>query len=394
MAYGLTRIDSKTNQMKNRIKIIADDKIPFLNGVLEPFAEVSYLSHKEINSDSVKDVDALLIRTRTKCNAELLEGSNVKFIATATIGYDHIDDAYCDSKNISWISAPGCNSSSVQQYISSALVTIAERKKIKLAEQTIGIIGVGNVGSKVEKVAKAFGMNVLLCDPPRQRTEGGNQFVPLDELVNISDIITFHVPLNRNGVDKTFHMADEHFFESFSESKIIFNSSRGEVIETNALKSAIKNGNVSNLVLDVWENEPNIDLELLELADLATPHIAGYSADGKANGTAMCVKGVADYFNLPLDKDWFPNEIPNPNSSEIIKLDCKGLDEQEIIYKVILHTYEIEEDDQRLRASLETFEKQRGDYPVRREFTFYTLDLKNCEESVQNKLYQLGFKKN
>ncbi|MFA7421177.1 MAG: 4-phosphoerythronate dehydrogenase PdxB [Melioribacteraceae bacterium] len=380
--------------MNNRIKIIADDKIPFLKGVLEPFADVIYLSPKQITKEAVNDTDALLVRTRTKCNAELLEGSNVKFIATATIGYDHIDGAYCDSKNIKWISAPGCNSSSVQQYIASALVTISDRNKIKLTEQTIGIVGVGNVGSKVEKIAKAFGMNVLLCDPPRERAEANNQFISLDELVKKSDIITFHVPLNRSGEDKTFHMADEQFFESFSESKIVFNSSRGEVIDTNALKDAVKNGSVSDLVLDVWENEPTIDLELLELADIATPHIAGYSADGKANGTAMCVNGLAEYFGLPLDKDWYPNEIPNPKSSEIIKLDCNGLDEQEIISKIISHTYNIEEDDQRLRTSVDTFEKQRGDYPVRREFTFYTLDLQNCRESVQNKLYQLGFKRN
>ncbi len=380
--------------MNNRIKIIADDKIPFLKGVLEPFAQVTYLSPKQITKEAVNDADALLVRTRTKCNAELLEDSNVKFIATATIGYDHIDRVYCDSKNIRWVSAPGCNSSSVQQYIASALVTIANRKKIKLAEQTIGIVGVGNVGSKIEKVAKTFGMDVLLCDPPRQRVEANNQFVSLDELVKKSDIITFHVPLNRSGEDKTFHIADEQFFESFSESKIVFNSSRGEVIETNALKNAVKNGSVADLLLDVWENEPNIDLELLDLTDIATPHIAGYSADGKANGTAMCVKELANYFNLPIDTDWYPNEIPNPKNPAIIKLDCNGLEEEEVIKKVILHTYKIEEDDQRLRAEVETFEKQRGDYPVRREFTFYTLDLKNCKENVQNKLYQLGFKRN
>ncbi|KAF0152522.1 MAG: erythronate-4-phosphate dehydrogenase [Ignavibacteria bacterium] len=379
--------------MNNRIKIIADDKIPFLKDVLEPFADINYLSPKEITKEVVNDADALLIRTRTKCNVELLEGSKVKFIATATIGYDHIDGAYCDSKNIKWLSAPGCNSSSVQQYIASALFTIAARKNIYLQDQTLGIVGVGNVGSKVAKLAKAIGMNVLLCDPPRQRTEGGNQFVSLNKLIEKSNIITFHVPLNRSGEDKTFHLADEKFFESFPESKIVFNSSRGEVIETSALKNALRNGSVSDLVLDVWENEPNIDLELLELAYLATPHIAGYSADGKANGTAMCVNGLADFFNLTLDKNWYPNKIPNPNNSPIIEFDCSALSEQEIITKVILDTYKIEEDDQCLRASVRTFEKQRGDYPVRREFNYYSLDLKNCTQQVLDKLFLVGFKK-
>jgi erythronate-4-phosphate dehydrogenase len=377
--------------MNNRIKIVADDKIPFLKGVLEPFAQISYLPPKEITKETVKDADALLVRTRTKCNAELLENSKVKFIATATIGYDHIDSEYCDSKNIIWVSAPGCNSGSVQQYIASALMTIAASKKLRLGNLTIGIVGVGNVGSKVDKLAKAIGMNVLLCDPPRQRREGGNQFVPLAELVKKSDIITFHVPLNRNGEDKTFHMADERFFESFAESKIIFNSSRGEVIETNVLKNAVKNGSVSDLVLDVWENEPNVDLELLELADIATPHIAGYSADGKANGTAMCVNALSQYFGLGLEENWYPAVVPNPIGSKIITVDCTDKDEQTIISEVIFATYNIIDDDKCLRLSPGTFENQRSDYPVRREFPFYILQLLNCKESLSDKFYQLGF---
>ncbi|MEW6652326.1 MAG: 4-phosphoerythronate dehydrogenase [Bacteroidota bacterium] len=378
--------------MTARIKIIADDKIPFLKGVLEPFADIAYLSPKEITKEVVGDADALLIRTRTKCNAELLENSDLKFIATATIGYDHIDTAYCGSKNIKWISAPGCNSSSVQQYIASALATVAARNSFELTAKTLGIVGVGNVGNKVEKFAKAIGMNVLLCDPPRARTEGCNPFVSLDELIAKSNIITFHVPLNRSGEDKTFHLADSKFFESFSDSKIIFNSSRGEVVETQALKHAIKNGKVSCAVLDVWENEPNIDLELLELVDLATPHIAGYSADGKANGTAKCVNGLADFFNLPLQSRWYPQEIPKAYNSEVINFDCTGFNVHEIISKVILHTYKIEEDDKRLRTSIDTFEKQRGDYHARREFNYYTLSLDNCTDSVLNKLHQIGFK--
>lgn len=379
--------------MINRIKIIVDNKIPFLRGVLEPFADILYLSPKEINNETVKDADALIIRTRTKCNAGLLENSKVKFIATATIGFDHIDSSYCGLNNIKWVSSPGCNSSSVHQYIASALVTLAERKKINLADKTIGIVGVGNVGSKIEKFARAIGMNVMLCDPPRQRNEGNSNFISLNELVEKSDIITFHVPLNRNGEDKTYHLADEKFIQKFNSSKIIINSSRGEVVETSALKNALKNGLVSSAVLDVWESEPNIDEELLSLVDLATPHIAGYSADGKANGTAMSVNALVKYFNLELANDWYPNEIPAAGNSIIIDYDCDKLSEQEIISKVILHTYKIAEDDNRLRESVQTFEKQRGEYPVRREFHNYSLDLKNCSEATKEKLYQIGFKK-
>ena len=379
--------------MNNRIKIVADDKIPFLKGVLEPFADVIYLPPKEISRETVKDADALLVRTRTKCNADLLENLSVKFIATATIGFDHIDGAYCDANKIRWMSAPGCNSSSVQQYIASALVTIAANKKFKLSDKTIGIVGVGNVGSKVEKLASALGMKVLLNDPPRARKEGGEKFVSLDELIEKSDIITFHVPLNKAGVDKTFHLADEKFFEKFNKSKIMINSSRGEVVETNALKLAVKDGSVSDLVLDVWENEPNIDSELLELTDIATSHIAGYSADGKANGTAICVNALSEYFNLGLEKNWYPKEIPNPVNSSIIEMDCLGKTEDEIFSSAILSTYNIIEDDKRLRSSAHTFEKQRGDYPVRREFPYYSLKLSNCEKAIQEKLYQIKFRK-
>jgi len=194
--------------MKNKLKVVADNKIPFLEGVLEPFAEVKYLSPSEINNESIKGTDALIIRTRTKCDTKLLNGSDVKFIATATIGFDHIDTQYCDQKNIKWVSAPGCNSSSVMQYISSAFVTIAKKKKLEFNKLTVGIIGVGNVGKKIEKAARAMGINVLLNDQPRMRAEGKNGFVELNDLIKNSNIITFHVPLIKEGIDKTYHMAD------------------------------------------------------------------------------------------------------------------------------------------------------------------------------------------
>ena len=222
------------------IKIIADDKIPYLKGVFEPVAEVKYLKQEDIINENIRDADALIIRTRTRCNAELLDNSMVKFIATTTIGIDHIDTAFCESKGIKWVNAPGCNSSSVQQYLVSALLTIAKLKNFPLDKKTIGIVGVGNVGSKVEKIARLLGMKVLLNDPPRERKEGTKRFVPLDQLVDESDIITFHVPLNKNGIDKTFHLADESFFEKFNNSKILINTSRGEIVDTISVKNAIK----------------------------------------------------------------------------------------------------------------------------------------------------------
>lgn len=377
--------------MNKKIKIIADDKIPFLKGVLEPFASIEYLNYSQITNEKLKDVDALLIRTRTKCNKELLEGTKVKFIATATIGFDHIDTKYCDEKNIKWLNAPGCNSGSVMQYFASAILSLAHKKNISLKDKTLGIIGVGNVGSKVERFAKTIGMKVLLNDPPRERAEGKDKFVSLDELISKSDIITFHVPLNKEGNDKTFHLADKNFFNKFDEQKIIINTSRGEVIDTSALKEAIEEEKISFLVLDVWENEPNIDIDLLSKTDIATPHIAGYSADGKANGTSICVNALNEFFNLGLEKKWYPKEIPAPNNSSFIEIDCSTKSEQEIIFDVINHTYKIYDDDFRLRNSVQSFEKQRANYPIRREFHYYTLKLKNVYTSLQEIFMNLGF---
>lgn len=378
--------------MNVKTKIIADDKIPFLKGVLEPFADIEYYLGKEITNKIVKDADALITRTRTKCNKDLLDDSSIKLITTATIGYDHIDTKYCDENNIKWINAPGCNSSSVMQYITSALLTIANKEKINLSEKTIGIIGVGNVGSKIQKVAEILGMKILLNDPPRERKEGNEKFCSLKKIIAEADIITFHVPLNKVGSDKTYHLADDNFFNQLKKKSIIINSSRGEVVETNALKSAIKNKQISNVILDVWENEPNIDLELLDLIDIATPHIAGYSADGKANGTSVCVNEINKYFNLGLEKKWYPKNIPLPQNGNEININCSNKQDQELLFEIVEQTYSIVEDDYRLRNSTHTFEKQRGDYPVRREFNNYILNIENCNNDVICKLSKLGFK--
>ena len=378
--------------MNNKIKIVADDKIPFLKGVLEPYANVEYIPGNKISKENILYADALIIRTRTKCNSYLLEGTNVKIVTTATIGTDHIDIEYCEKNNIKWLNAPGCNSTSVMQYVSSTLLTIAENDKFKLNEKTIGIVGVGNVGSKVKRMAETLGMKVLLNDPPRETKEGSKEFCSFNRIMRECDIITFHVPLNKVGENKTFHLADEKFFNSLERKPIIINSSRGEVIKTSALKDAITKGMIRNSVLDVWENEPEIDVELLNLLNFATPHIAGYSADGKANGTAVCVNAVNDFFNLGIDTNWYPNNIPSSESGNNIEIQCKNKHDQEIIKEAVDKTYKISEDDKILRNSPKTFEKQRGDYPIRREFSNYEVVLTDCELDVVNKLEILGFK--
>ena len=356
------------------LKIVADDKIPFLQGILEPFAQVIYLPGGKISRGDLLDADALLTRTRTKCTAELLDGTSVKFIASATIGYDHIDTQYCDAKGICWTNAPGCNSESVAQYITSLLLNQSFRTKRPLDGLTLGVIGVGNVGSKVARNARTLGMRVLLNDPPRARREGTAAFAGADEICRQADFITCHVPLNREGIDNTFHYADENFFTKLERRPFFINSSRGEVCDNQALKRALQEGKLSGAALDVWENEPDIDLELLSLLDFATPHIAGYSADGKANGTAMSIQSLVKFFEL--EKEFDPvvlrrPPLPQQRMVDLMPYFHAGADKTELLYRAVTASYDIVSDDHRLRGAPADFEKQRGSYPLRREFDSY-----------------------
>ena len=372
------------------MKIVADNKIPFLKGVLEPYAEVVYLPGAKIAKSDLLDADGLIVRTRTKCKRDLLEGTNIKFVATATIGFDHIDGAYCDSTGITWTNAAGCNSSSVAQYIASTILNLAVGKKFRLSDMTIGIVGVGNVGSKVAKFAKTAGMKVLLNDPPRARKEGETGFVSLEQIKAEADIITFHVPLTMDGPDKTYHMADKIFFNSIAKRAWFINSSRGEVTDTAELKNILKTGSIAGAILDVWENEPNIDLEMLALAKFATPHIAGYSTDGKANGTAMSVQALSKFFGNRELEAWYPKDVPKPEISTI-RIDCKGKAKEQILLEAVKFTYDVKEDGQRLRSAPERFEKLREEYPLRREFPVYKIELANDTADLAGILGELGF---
>lgn len=370
------------------MKIIIDNKIPYIKGVLEPFAGVVYLPGSKTTPDAVKSADALITRTRTKCNRQLLEGSKVKFIATATIGFDHIDTEYCKQAGIKWTNAPGCNAGSVNQYIASALFSFSSDKKFELKDKTIGIVGVGHVGSKVAALCKTIGMRVLLNDPPRERLEGREKFVTLQKIREEADIITFHVPLNRSGSDATYHMVNHEFLNNINQPLLI-NSSRGEIFDTTAIKEAIKKKLVSGFIVDCWENEPDIDLELLNLADYTTPHIAGYSKDGKANGTKMSVQAISRFFNLGID-DWEPENVELPDST-VISINGDQKSENSILAEAVISTYDIKTDHKALRESHRLFEKLRGDYPVRREFETYSLQLTNVKESISQKLKEMGF---
>lgn len=344
------------------MKVIVDDKIPFIKEAIEKIAdEVVYAPGKDFTPSLVKDADALIIRTRTRCNRELLEGSKVKFIATATIGFDHIDAEYCREAGITWTNAPGCNSASVAQYLQSSLILLQALKGINLPEVTIGIIGVGNVGSKVAKVAQELGMRVLLNDLPREDKEGKQGFSSLQTLAEECDILTFHVPLYKEGGYKTCHLADNAFFQSLKRKPVIINTSRGEIIETDALLNALDTGLVSDAIIDVWENEPAINLTLLDKVFLGTPHIAGYSADGKANATRMSLDALCRYFNIQADYQIIP---PAPSQPRITA---------DTLSAAYLQMYDPRQDSNALKTHPELFEKLRGDYPLRREKEAYVI---------------------
>ena len=337
------------------MKVIVDNKIPYIKGQIEKVAdEVVYLPGNAFSREEVADADALIVRTRTICNRELLEGSRVKFIATATIGFDHIDVVYCQEAGIAWTNCPGCNAGSVEQYVHAALLLLKRRKGLDLNRATLGIVGVGHVGKRVKRMAEELGMRVLLNDPPRE-DNGEMGFVSLQTLARESDVITFHTPLNREGKYKTFHLADRKFFDSLERKPFLINSSRGEVVETGALLAALREGKVKEAIIDTWESEPDINLELLDSVFIGTPHIAGYSADGKANATRMSLEALCRFMGKEEHFDVAPLSLPERTYS----------DDAETAF---LQLYNPMDDHDRLKSEPERFEWLRGNYPLRREF--------------------------
>ncbi|MBR4089247.1 MAG: 4-phosphoerythronate dehydrogenase [Bacteroidales bacterium] len=356
------------------MKIVVDKDIPFIGGVLEEFAQVVYLPGKEIVPEVVKDADALVMRTRTKCYASLLEGSSVKFIATATIGTDHIDLEYCAAAGIAVKNAAGCNSGGVMQYVFTSLFALARKNDIILTGKSvpdfkIGIIGVGNVGAKVAAFGEYLGFEVLRCDPNKEREQtlafnrgeiplkDFKDFYSLEYVLEQSDIITLHTDLNPSSRG----LAGEEFFAKMKEGSIFINSSRGEVVCDAALKRYREK--LSGIILDVWNGEPDIDLELLEMADIATPHIAGYSYEGKVNGTTMAVKALAEYFNIePLKNFRITPPDSNKNFFNKENLTQNQISEYfENIFPIFEHCADLKQNPQ-------DFEKLRSNFKYRREF--------------------------
>lgn len=334
------------------MRICIDDKIPYVRGVFEPYAEVEYLPGGLASPGKLRHADALLIRTRTLCNETSLAQSRVRFIATATIGYDHIDTDYCRQNGIVWKNAAGCNADSVAMYVGCALKHLAQKYSFNLKDKTLGIVGLGYVGEKVAAVASQLGCRVLKNDPLRQSamlegktcsdnglpyTDRAEDYISLDELMARADIISLHPNLHYETPYASYHLFDEKRLSQMQKHQILINASRGEVVDNEALKTALQHRSIKAAVLDVWENEPQIDQELLRLVAIATPHIAGYAIDGKANGSTMSVQAIARFFGIEDLYHWTAG--PQPEST--------------IPYDILL-------DDTALRQCPESFESLRS----------------------------------
>lgn len=328
---------------------MVERNIPFIKGMLESVADVAYLPADEITNGALADADALITRTRTRCDAALLDGVRCRFIATATIGTDHIDLPYCAKNGITVANAPGCNAPAVAQWVlSSALRLMRGRPQGKV----VGIVGAGHVGTVVDRWARSVGFTTLLCDPPRAEREAAGGFVSIDEIASRADIITFHTPLTVAGPCPTYHMAGEAFFRSCLRAPIVMNAARGAVVDTSAVIDALESGMVSSAAIDCWEGEPAVSGRLLSLAAVATPHIAGYSLEGKIRATQMALDALSAHFGLPrLLADATP--APDPKMA--------------VTASEVLESYDPMVDTRRLKASPGEFEALRNNYDYRPE---------------------------
>ncbi|MDF7802076.1 4-phosphoerythronate dehydrogenase [Pontiellaceae bacterium B1224] len=352
---------------------------------------------REITRDDLLDADALIIRSKTKATEELLKGTPVKFVGTATAGTDHIDAGWLQQRGIYWCASPGCNANSVSEYLIAGLLTLRSRHGFDLEGKTIGVIGCGNVGSRVVKKCHALGMNVLRNDPPLAAVSTDPDFQSLENLLAESDIVTLHVPLVKHKPWPTARMADYTFFEQLKPGALFINAARGDICDYDALMDAKNGGAVSRTILDVWSPEPAFRPDVVKLADLASPHIAGHSYEGKLNGTVACYNELCNFFEI--SKDWnVAASLPAP-AVPFIEADCRGKDDEDVLHEIIQQVYQIEEDDRLIREAAvhgeidraRNFDALRKNYRMRREFSNTTLHLTGAGQELKRKLGSMGF---
>jgi erythronate-4-phosphate dehydrogenase len=373
------------------MKIVADENIIFVNEAFSGLGDVHLYGGREITNAILKDADVLLVRSVTEVNADLLVGTNVKFVGTATIGTDHIDIPYLAEKGISFTDAKGCNSDAVAEYVFTALLNISNEQNFTLKGKSIGVVGVGNIGSRIVRLANSLGMKVLQNDPPLKRQSGGKQFLDLKDLMDV-DIITFHVPLNMQGEDRTYHLFDYAKINSLKDGAVIINASRGPVIENNSLEILIGKKKFIT-VLDVWENEPDINMNLLQKIRFGSPHIAGYSYEGKINGTVILYNALCTFLNKKME--WVPVIPPALNS--LISINGNSTLEEEL-FKAFDHVYKISTDDYNIRGIFNSgnpgkyFDNLRKNYNLRREFPNYNVKINPFKEDMASLFRSFRFK--
>jgi len=379
------------------MKIVCDKNMPFVAEAFATLGEVVLKGGREISPADVRDADALVTRSTTRVDRGLLADSAVRFYGSGVIGTDHIDIPYLESRGIVWTGAPGCNAESVANYLTAALLWLGGRYGLTLEGKTIGVIGVGNVGRRVCRHARALGLRVLANDPPRQRNPAdaeARSFVPLDRLLAESDIVTCHVPLTREGPDATYHLLRAEQFARMRPGTIFINAARGPVLETDALLAAL-GSRVSHAVIDCWEGEPAYRADLLARADLATPHIAGHSYEGKVNGTAIVYRRACEFFGREPACAF---ELPPP-PVPLLEADASGRRDEDVLRDLVLRVYDIAADSERLKASCvqdaaaraAAFDAQRGSYPMRREFASTRVRLAGASDALLAKVSGLGF---
>jgi erythronate-4-phosphate dehydrogenase len=393
------------------MKIVCSSDMPLVREAFSTLGEPVVMDGRRIGPEDVRDAELLAIRSTTRISAALLDGSAVRFVGTATIGHDHIDAGYLEQRGIRWCHSPGCNANSVAEYITAALLHLGDVHHVPLAGRTLGVVGVGNVGSRVVRQALALGMKVLCNDPPRARenprvsllTDDGPKetdlaYVPLDRVLEASDVVTMHVPLTREGGDRTFHLADAAFFERLKPGAVFINSARGPVVDTPALLEALDADRVSHAVIDTWEGEPRYSAALLHRATLVTPHIAGYSFEGKVTGTHMVYREACRF--LDRAPDWTPDALLPPPATPRVEVRAAGRPAVSVLNRVVRRVYDIRTDDRRLREGCvddpETrgrcFDRLRVGYPVRREFRFTEVCAPEAAPELRRMIEGIGFR--
>lgn len=379
------------------MKIVCAETVLLGYEAFSTAGETAIIPDREITRNDLMDADALIVRSKTKIDSTLLKNTPVKFVGTATAGIDHMDIPWLEAHHICWNAAPGCNANSVSEYLVAALLVLGRRHGFDLTGKTIGVIGCGNVGSRVIKKCEALGMTVLRNDPPLSAVSADPDFEPLEQLLAASDIVSLHVPLIKHKPWPTERMADYLFFEQLKPGAIFINAARGSVCDYDALLDAKAGGAVSRIVLDVWTPEPAFRPDVLKMSDIASAHIAGHSYEGKLNGTIDCYNNLCNFFEI--EKRWdIIASTPEPETPHI-KIDCTGRDDEAILHEIIQSIYDIEADDRFIRDAVahceidraRNFDTLRKNYRVRREFMNTTIDAENASPRLLHKLKALGF---